>query len=227
MDQDAVVNKGVCRCLFGPVDHEEIANTLSHELERLNLQNQERWNFDFQTERPLDGRYAWAKVGGGPDVGGEGLPTHKQEDLPVGGSTIEPISKPKDGLTESDQGNGLDLSGTARCDLHYQQGAHVRDDIIGDVCSGGEPRPVVAAREAAPSADTQTSSFLVSPTPLHSRDDTPLSSVAAAPTESTVASFTHTHLPNSPFSQPISATTLSVSSDCGILKRKPQHITGA
>ncbi|NXU80639.1 CDN1A inhibitor, partial [Oreotrochilus melanogaster] len=49
----------VCRNLFGPLDHEELQNDfetlLRHQLEEA----QQRWNFDFETETPLEGPFRW------------------------------------------------------------------------------------------------------------------------------------------------------------------------
>ena len=55
-------SKGVCRCLFG-VDHEETRKTLNRENERLESDNNERWNFDFTSETPIiNGKFTWMKV---------------------------------------------------------------------------------------------------------------------------------------------------------------------
>ena len=51
------------RCLFGPVDREELSEIFHRELSAINKQSEERWNFDFTTERPVAGaRYAWSPV---------------------------------------------------------------------------------------------------------------------------------------------------------------------
>ncbi|XP_008497794.1 cyclin-dependent kinase inhibitor 1 [Calypte anna] len=53
----------VCRNLFGPLDHEELQNDfetlLRHQLEEA----QQRWNFDFETDTPLEGPFRWERVG--------------------------------------------------------------------------------------------------------------------------------------------------------------------
>jgi len=51
-----------CRCLFGPVDHEELRETLRKEREEIRIQDQERWNFDFTRELPLAGRWEWEQI---------------------------------------------------------------------------------------------------------------------------------------------------------------------
>ncbi|XP_009077219.1 PREDICTED: cyclin-dependent kinase inhibitor 1 [Acanthisitta chloris] len=49
----------VCRNLFGPVDHQQLQNDLEVML-RQNLEEaKQRWNFDFETETPLEGPFTW------------------------------------------------------------------------------------------------------------------------------------------------------------------------
>lgn len=52
----------VCRSLFGPVDHDESKRFLQEELSRITQQDSKRWNFDFQKDKPLEGRFAWETV---------------------------------------------------------------------------------------------------------------------------------------------------------------------
>ena len=57
-------NKGasVRRCLFGPVDHEENNRFLKQQLKIQEQESCKKWNFDFNTMTPLDGKYAWEPV---------------------------------------------------------------------------------------------------------------------------------------------------------------------
>jgi hypothetical protein len=60
----------VKRALFGPTDHEENLRFASQELKRHRDEAANRWNFNFETGRPLKGRYAWKEeavplLGGG------------------------------------------------------------------------------------------------------------------------------------------------------------------
>jgi len=50
------------RCLFGPVDHQELQNLLKKELFALEKENRLKYNFDFKRERPLQGGYKWTPV---------------------------------------------------------------------------------------------------------------------------------------------------------------------
>ncbi|XP_037788201.1 cyclin-dependent kinase inhibitor 1B-like [Penaeus monodon] len=51
--------------LFGPVDHSENLRFVHEELEKITKEDSERWNFDFKTEQPKEGRYEWVAVGEG------------------------------------------------------------------------------------------------------------------------------------------------------------------
>lgn len=53
---------GVCRNLFGPVDHDELRVELRGKLEEISERDQSRWNFNFKEDTPLPGNYAWEDV---------------------------------------------------------------------------------------------------------------------------------------------------------------------
>ena len=50
------------KCLFGQPDHNETDKYLNSELEKINERHRERWNFDFDSEQPLEGNWQWEKV---------------------------------------------------------------------------------------------------------------------------------------------------------------------
>lgn len=52
----------VRRCLFGPPDHERIRRDLDKALEENNAEMQSKWNFDFQKDSPLEGKFQWEVV---------------------------------------------------------------------------------------------------------------------------------------------------------------------
>lgn len=52
----------VCRNLFGPVDHDELSREMKSKLREISERDQQRWNFDFESNRPLDGDYKWEEV---------------------------------------------------------------------------------------------------------------------------------------------------------------------
>ena len=52
-------NSTVKRCLFGRGNSEENIKFAKRELEKISEDSKSRWNFDFQNEKPLDGRFVW------------------------------------------------------------------------------------------------------------------------------------------------------------------------
>ncbi|XP_051885202.1 cyclin-dependent kinase inhibitor 1C-like [Pristis pectinata] len=56
----------VCRNLFGPIDHEELRRETTNKLREISEQAQQKWNFNFATDTPLEGgEYQWEE---GSDV---------------------------------------------------------------------------------------------------------------------------------------------------------------
>ncbi|XP_004613047.1 cyclin-dependent kinase inhibitor 1 [Sorex araneus] len=53
-----------CRRLFGPVDSEQLRRDCDALLASCAQEARERWNFDFVTETPLEGNFAWERVRG-------------------------------------------------------------------------------------------------------------------------------------------------------------------
>ena len=52
----------VKRALFGPTDHEENLRFVKNELKKARSEASSRWNFDFDSGRPLTGQYDWEEV---------------------------------------------------------------------------------------------------------------------------------------------------------------------
>ncbi|GAB0199929.1 cyclin-dependent kinase inhibitor 1 [Grus japonensis] len=52
----------VCRNLFGPVDHHQLQNDSEKLLKQHLEEAQQRWNFNFETETPLEGQFKWERV---------------------------------------------------------------------------------------------------------------------------------------------------------------------
>lgn len=52
----------VCRNLFGPVDHDELSREMKSKLREISEHDRQRWNFDFESNTPLDGDYKWEEV---------------------------------------------------------------------------------------------------------------------------------------------------------------------
>lgn len=72
---------GVCRNLFGPVDHDELNRELKSKLREICEDSQRRWEYNFQSESPSDGppgRLRWE------EVEGDSVPAFYRETLQVG-----------------------------------------------------------------------------------------------------------------------------------------------
>lgn len=71
---------GVCRNLFGPVDHDELNRELQSKLREICEDGQRRWDYNFQAEKPLEGagRLQWE------EVEGHSVPSFYRETLQVG-----------------------------------------------------------------------------------------------------------------------------------------------
>ncbi|KAM7424564.1 hypothetical protein PAMA_000760 [Pampus argenteus] len=54
--------ESVCRSLFGPVDHDQLRRDLKLKLKEITEQDSRRWNFNFQTETPMIGRFQWEEM---------------------------------------------------------------------------------------------------------------------------------------------------------------------
>ncbi|XP_004450438.2 cyclin-dependent kinase inhibitor 1 [Dasypus novemcinctus] len=76
----------VCRRLFGPLDSEQLRRDCDALMEGCVQEARARWNFDFVTDTPLEGDFAWERVrglglpkvylsvGGGDDLEGDRWP---------------------------------------------------------------------------------------------------------------------------------------------------------
>lgn len=53
-----------CRRLFGPVDSEQLSRDCDALMASCVQEARDRWNFDFVTETPLEGDFAWERVRG-------------------------------------------------------------------------------------------------------------------------------------------------------------------
>ncbi|KAM3921051.1 cyclin-dependent kinase inhibitor 1B-like [Leptodactylus fuscus] len=51
--------RGVCRSLFGPIDHDELKSELKRQLKEIQASDCQRWNFDFEAGTPLKGTFFW------------------------------------------------------------------------------------------------------------------------------------------------------------------------
>ncbi|XP_073512511.1 cyclin-dependent kinase inhibitor 1B-like [Phyllobates terribilis] len=54
--------RGVCRSLFGPIDHDELRSELKRQLKEIQASDCQRWNFDFDSGTPLKGTFCWESL---------------------------------------------------------------------------------------------------------------------------------------------------------------------
>ena len=57
--RDIQPSSNVCRMLFGPVDHEELRQDIEKDRRKMVEDQKIEYNFDFEKDKPLDGRYLW------------------------------------------------------------------------------------------------------------------------------------------------------------------------
>ena len=56
-------SSGVRRALFNcNINHSEIKTSLKQKMDEIHQESKERWNFDFEEEKPLAGSYDWQEV---------------------------------------------------------------------------------------------------------------------------------------------------------------------
>uniref|UniRef100_A0A8C8K7V9 Cyclin-dependent kinase inhibitor domain-containing protein n=1 Tax=Oncorhynchus tshawytscha TaxID=74940 RepID=A0A8C8K7V9_ONCTS len=53
---------GVCRNLFGPVDHDKLNRDMKSKMREISYRDQQKWNFNFEAEVPLPGDYVWEET---------------------------------------------------------------------------------------------------------------------------------------------------------------------
>lgn len=51
-----------CRNLFGPVDHQQLQQDFEDKMRQQLEEAQQRWNFNFETETPLEGQFKWERI---------------------------------------------------------------------------------------------------------------------------------------------------------------------
>lgn len=65
--KDITPSLNVRRCLFGPVDHETVRNDLRREMKSQSESSARKWNFDFEKNTPLEGRFLWSRMNTTPE----------------------------------------------------------------------------------------------------------------------------------------------------------------
>nr|XP_020651152.1 cyclin-dependent kinase inhibitor 1 isoform X1 [Pogona vitticeps] len=105
-------SRKLCRNLFGPVDHEQLQKDFQS-LMRVQLEEaQQKWNFDFETETPLEGNYKWEKVSHLNLLQSQDLLSPTKENSCAGEKRSSPVHLKKLAKTESPVQVGLEACKT-------------------------------------------------------------------------------------------------------------------
>lgn len=104
----------VCRNLFGPVDHEQIQNDFEELLRQQLEEAQRRWNFNFETETPLEGHFKWERVLLAEQPSRGGFSLAKGTSGGDHGSSAPHRVPPKDGVCGAHHGAAQQSSELAR-----------------------------------------------------------------------------------------------------------------
>ncbi|XP_077423178.1 cyclin-dependent kinase inhibitor 1C [Vanacampus margaritifer] len=129
---------GVCRNLFGPVDHDELSREMSVKLREISERDRQRWNFNFEANIPLDGDYEWV------EVSAESTPAFYQDSsrlsVPATPVKLHPDALERLAAPEGSDGAPAELNQENRADkLNSWRLAHRRAPC------GGRKRPTTAA----------------------------------------------------------------------------------
>ncbi|XP_077420824.1 cyclin-dependent kinase inhibitor 1-like [Vanacampus margaritifer] len=127
------MNRGVRRCLFGPVDHEALRRELNLKFHEILLDDCRRWNFNFQTDTPLPGRFEW-------------------EESPAGGTAAFHLKsrQPKSASPVLDEGRPAE-SEEGRTDQENWPGIFIV--CPAEVTPAGKKRPLPTAKQNAQITD--------------------------------------------------------------------------
>ncbi|XP_028288029.1 cyclin-dependent kinase inhibitor 1C-like [Parambassis ranga] len=154
----------VCRNLFGPVDHDELSREMKSSLREISERDQQRWNFNFETNTPLDGEYEWEKV----TV--DKTPTFYQDSVQTGRSRVPatPVKQrpsSESALPETPRMDVLERlavpesSSTAPCPVEVNQ--ENRTDKLNSGKQTHRQVPCVRRKRTAPADNTHITDFFV------------------------------------------------------------------
>ncbi|XP_003220403.1 cyclin-dependent kinase inhibitor 1 [Anolis carolinensis] len=95
-------SRKICRNLFGAVDHEQLQKDFQTLLRAQLEEAQQKWNFDFETETPLEGNYKWEKVSHLHTLPSQDLKSHTKENTCTGEKSMNsPVALKKPAKTDS------------------------------------------------------------------------------------------------------------------------------
>ncbi|KAG7242649.1 hypothetical protein INR49_020022 [Caranx melampygus] len=118
--------ESVCRSLFGPVDHDQLRRDLKLKLREIAEQDSRRWNFNFQTDMPLPGRFEWE------EMPADCAAAFYQESAQLRDAVSSPNTEDDDRLSDregsagTDQENCSSISNTRKCPVEVTPGRRKR-----------------------------------------------------------------------------------------------------
>uniref|UniRef100_A0A1A8FXP8 Cyclin-dependent kinase inhibitor 1C (p57, Kip2) n=1 Tax=Nothobranchius korthausae TaxID=1143690 RepID=A0A1A8FXP8_9TELE len=155
---------GVCRNLFGPVDHDELSRDTKAKLREFAERDQQRWNFNFETNTPLAGDYEWE------EVSAEKTPAFYLGSAPQSGRDLEPPTPVKQrpsldsGVPETDTHGDVMERLAAPGSSTAPGPAETNQENRADKLNSGSPRQVPCVRRKRTSAadsNTHITDFFV------------------------------------------------------------------
>lgn len=81
-----------CRCLFGPPDPAATQRFIQEEMRLIYEGQKKKWNFDFEREQPLPGRFQWEAVDSAPPEQSRTEAGFRQDVVPAPQAVSEPVS---------------------------------------------------------------------------------------------------------------------------------------
>ncbi|XP_068963309.1 cyclin-dependent kinase inhibitor 1C-like [Petaurus breviceps papuanus] len=152
---------GVCRTLFGPVDHEELGRELVGKLAEISAEDERRWDYSFQDDRPLlgPGRLQWQ------GVDEHTVPAFYRETVQVGRSRFPllalrpaacPPLRPAPGCVPDDEGPGPEGAADAPVVAVTEELA-----LDADIDSDSGFTILATARAGAPASNALITAFFV------------------------------------------------------------------
>ncbi|XP_069021894.1 cyclin dependent kinase inhibitor 1Ca [Embiotoca jacksoni] len=107
--------ESVCRSLFGPADHDQLRRDLMLKLKEIAEQDSRRWNFNFQTDTPMPGRFQW------DEIPADCAASFYRESAQSNDAVTSPRTDDDNGLSDREEGAGTNqencssISNTRKC----------------------------------------------------------------------------------------------------------------
>ncbi|KAF7253769.1 Cyclin-dependent kinase inhibitor 1 [Varanus komodoensis] len=110
-------SRKLCKNLFGSVNHEQLQKDFQSLMRTQLEEARQKWNFDFETETPLEGPYKWEKVSHLKMLPSQDLLSYTKENCTGEKSLSSPVLLKMQPKTEQPVPVGLEAcqTGSPRC----------------------------------------------------------------------------------------------------------------